>query len=93
MEIHILETWGDLFYVGLTGVEILDQDGKSIPLTISMLDASPRDMNSIQGGTGDYRTLDKLVDGVNNTTDDRHMWLIPFNQGETHKITIDLAKS
>jgi Domain of unknown function (DUF4457) len=24
IEINITETWGDLFYVGLTGIEILD---------------------------------------------------------------------
>lgn len=50
-------------------------------------------MNTIQGHGSDYRTLDKLFDGVNNTTDDHHMWLIPFNQGEKHSITIDLGKS
>ena len=27
---------------------------------------------------GDPRTVDKLVDGVNSTYDDRHMWLAPF---------------
>ena len=28
---------------------------------------------------GDARTLDKLVDGLNDTVDDRHMWLSPLN--------------
>lgn len=40
------------------------------------LDATPRDLNG-EGGC-DVRTLDKLVDGVNNTTLDLHMWMIPF---------------
>lgn len=49
-------------------------------------------MNSIPGYGSDYRTLDKLFDSVNNTMDDHHMWLIPFNKGENHTITIDLGK-
>jgi len=36
--------------------------------------------------------LENLVDGVNNTREDRHIWLIPFNEGEQHVITIDLGK-
>lgn len=27
------------------------------------------------------RTVDKLVDGINKTTDDLHMWLCPFTPG------------
>lgn len=96
MEFNILETWGDLFYVGLTGIEIIDADtGKPIAINMKNIDANPRDMNSL-GGAGssgtDYRTLDKLFDGVNNTMDDHHMWLIPFNKGEKHTIRIDLGR-
>ena len=46
-------------------------------------------MNSIPGYSGDYRTLEKLIDGVNNTQNDKHMWLIPYNWGENHIIIID----
>jgi hypothetical protein len=52
--------------------------------------ATPRDLNSIPGYGGDYRTLDKLFDGTNVTTDDRHMWLIQFNKGLSHTIVISL---
>lgn len=58
-----------------------------------MLDANPRDMNSIQGYGSDYRTLDKLVNKINNTNDDHNMWLIPFNKGENHILKIDLGKT
>lgn len=94
LELHITETWGDLFYVGLTGIEIIDSIGNPIPINIGNVIANPRDMNSMGGGQGnDYRTLDKLIDGVNNTMDDHHMWLIPFNEGEVHSIIIDLGKA
>lgn len=38
-------------------------------------------MNVISGHSGDYRTLDKLIDNINITNDDKHMWLIPFTFG------------
>lgn len=36
--------------------------------------------------------MDKLINDVNNTIDDRNMWLIPYNVGEDHKITINLGR-
>ena len=53
--------------------------------------AEPRDMNCIPGHGQDHRTLEKLFNGKNNTTDDRNMWLIPFNKGENHTLTIDFG--
>ena len=35
LNFNIVETWGDLFYVGLTGIEILDERGQVIPVNIS----------------------------------------------------------
>ena len=79
IEINITETWGDIFYAGLNGLEVLDQNMQPIPIDIGSISANPRDMNSIPGYSGDYRTLEKLIDGVNNTQNDKHMWLIPYN--------------
>lgn len=61
-----------------------------MPLSIAQLDASPRDLQEISGGT-DIRTLDKLINGVNVTMDDVNMWLIPFTQGSDHVLTVDLG--
>jgi hypothetical protein len=71
-------TWGDANFVGLTGLELLSPQLTPIPLTADMLSAHPRDINSVPGHSGDNRTLDKLVDGVNVTVDDNHMWLAPL---------------
>jgi protein JBTS26 len=92
IEMDISESWGDMFYVGLNGIELIDDAGELIPVDAKNLDANPRDMNSIQGHGRDQRTLDKLVNGVNNTTSDENMWLIPYNTGESHTITIDLGR-
>ena len=35
-------------------------------------------MNVLEGVSGDVRTPEKLVDGVNSTLDGRHMWLAPI---------------
>lgn len=39
--------------------------------------AYPDSVNVLENVSGDVRTPDKLVDGVNNTMDGRHMWLTP----------------
>eukprot|EP00826_Nyctotherus_ovalis_P048329 TRINITY_DN5672_c0_g1_i2.p1 TRINITY_DN5672_c0_g1~~TRINITY_DN5672_c0_g1_i2.p1 ORF type:complete len:283 (-),score=55.93 TRINITY_DN5672_c0_g1_i2:11-859(-) len=81
---------GDLFYAGLAGIEVFSSKGIVGNLQI---DANPRDLNSIPGYSGDYRTLDKLLDGTNNTTDDKHMWMIPFNKRKSHWITLTLPRA
>lgn len=91
-----------MFYVGLNGLEVLNNEGEPIPITVSpdpsissrtSVTANPRDMNSIAGHGSDHRTLEKLFNDRNNTMDDRNMWLIPFNKGEDHTILIDLGET
>ena len=80
IDVWIVDTQGDPWYVGLTGVQLLTVRGgvvQAVPLPPSALAACPRDIN-VDGHVGDDRTLDKLVDGVNLTTQDTHMWLIPY---------------
>ena len=78
VKLELLQTWGDAYYVGLTGVEVLDEQGFPYVLKAEYLFASPKDLNSIQGYSGDYRTVDKLINGNNVTTQDRNMWLTVF---------------
>ncbi|KAF0695250.1 Aste57867_13918 [Aphanomyces stellatus] len=86
-------TWGDRHYVGLTGLSLWvlrpGQHVVSYPLLLNQLDASPRDLHTL-GYAGDPRTLDKLIDGTNNTVDDTHMWLVPF-EGAKADLTIHLG--
>lgn len=91
LEFNITETWGDLFYVGLTGIEVLDTDGRVIP--ILNVEANPKDMNQIAGHGSDYRTLDKLFDKENNTTDDHHMWLIPSTKVKSIRLELTSGSS
>jgi len=42
--------------------------------------APMRDINLLPNSRGDDpRTLEKLADGINNTFDDEHMWLAPYD--------------
>ena len=59
MRINLTETWGDVYYMGLTGLEIVSRDGSAVPLDMSMVDADPRDLHVLPGYEADDRTLDK----------------------------------
>jgi protein JBTS26 len=85
---NIQETWGDFFYVGLTGFSVFDENGDLIHLSAEQVTGNPSDMNVIPGYSGDYRTLDKLTDEENETANDKHMWLIPFTEGQNHYIWV-----
>ena len=37
-----------------------------------------------------FSWLSRLVDGVNVTTSDEHMWLVPFSEGVDHLLTVTL---
>lgn len=52
-------TWGDMHYLGLTGLEVVGRDGEALPVTINMMNGSPRDLHSLPGHENDDRTLDK----------------------------------
>lgn len=54
-------TWGDSHYLGITGLELVGRDGQSLPLDLSMMSASPQDLNDLPGYGSDARTLDKYV--------------------------------
>ena len=57
------------------------------PLTLCPPDiaAFPDSVNILDNVSGDVRTPDKLIDGVNSTHDGRHMWLAPVLPGLVRK--------
>ncbi|XP_073669267.1 katanin-interacting protein isoform X2 [Paramisgurnus dabryanus] len=88
LQLNLVMSWGDPHYIGLTGLEVVGKGGDSIPIDVSMVTASPRDLNDLPEYSNDLRTVDKLFDGVNITMDDKHMWLIPYTSGYDHKLTL-----
>ncbi|XP_014661506.1 PREDICTED: uncharacterized protein KIAA0556-like isoform X2 [Priapulus caudatus] len=93
LELNFTATWGDCHYMGLSGLEVLGSDGEVLPVGADMMDAHPRDLNTLAGIEDDVRTLDKLVDGTNITMNDKHMWLIPFTETQDHRIAIAFANA
>ncbi|XP_072275002.1 katanin-interacting protein [Pyxicephalus adspersus] len=93
LQLNFTMTWGDMHYLGLTGLEIVGQDGDALPLNMNIISASPPDLSVLHNYQDDCRTLDKLINGVNITMEDSHMWLIPFTTGEDHTVTINFDKA
>ncbi|NXU57334.1 K0556 protein, partial [Turnix velox] len=89
--IDIQTTWGDRHYVGLNGIEVFSSKGE--PVQISKITAEPPDINILPAYGSDPRIVTNLIDGVNRTQDDMHLWLAPFTPGKSHFIFIDFADS
>ena len=91
IRMEILQTWGDAFYAGLTGISVEGSTGE-IKLKPTDLKVQPESINCIQGYSSDPRTPDKLINGVNQTTNDVNMWLIPFSKHIEAYIQITLPE-
>ncbi|XP_009323079.1 PREDICTED: uncharacterized protein KIAA0556 homolog [Pygoscelis adeliae] len=89
--IDIQTTWGDRHYVGLNGIEVFSSKGE--PVQISKITAEPPDINILPAYGNDPRIISNLIDGVNRTQDDMHLWLAPFTPGKPHFIFIDFVNS
>jgi len=60
IQLNLITTWGDPYYVGLTGIAILGEGLEPLPLSADQIQASPQDLNDLPEYTDDDRTLDKL---------------------------------
>nr|XP_025866845.1 protein KIAA0556 homolog isoform X1 [Vulpes vulpes] len=87
-QLQLLTSWGDPYYIGLTGLELYDERGEKIPLSENNIAAFPDSVNSLEGVCGDVRTPDKLIDQVNDTSDGRHMWLAPILPGLVNRVYV-----
>jgi hypothetical protein len=52
------------------------------------ISADPEDINILPEYNKDPRVVGNLLDGVNRTRDDVHMWLAPFTKGKKHSVSI-----
>ncbi|XP_041893742.1 katanin-interacting protein isoform X1 [Corvus kubaryi] len=89
--IDIQTTWGDRHYVGLNGIEVFSSKGE--PVQIAKITAEPPDINILPAYGNDPRIVTNLIDGVNRTQDDMHLWLAPFTPGKPHFVFIDFVNS
>ena len=91
----ILGTWGDPHYHGLAALELLDAAGTPLVLRREQVSADPADLNEMQGGGSDPRTVDKLLDSTRVTTNSAHMWLAPWQpqRGAACTLTVQLPRA
>ncbi|NXO02859.1 K0556 protein, partial [Rhinopomastus cyanomelas] len=87
-QFQLLTSWGDPYYIGLNGLELFNEHGDQILLTENNIAAFPDSVNILEDVSGDVRTPDKLIDGVNDTTDGRHMWLAPILPGLVNRVYV-----
>ena len=59
LKLNFTCTWGDPYYLGLTGMEVVGKEGEAVPINIKMMEADPRDLHVLPGYENDDRTLDK----------------------------------
>lgn len=92
VRIYLDTTWGDASYVGLAGLEVLvGQRCVPTKLAVQQLSAKPKDLSEI-GCFDDPRKLCNLLNGLNDTADDTHMWLVPYTKGSDHYVEINLQR-
>jgi hypothetical protein len=110
LRLDIYSTWGDQNYVGLNGLEFFDgsgaliqpnlggmvpSDSNSRDVCIISIEANPPGLGSLVGGdVEDPRKVSNLLDGVNITRNDLHVWLAPqinamCSEGIDHLQTTD----
>lgn len=87
-KLELLDTWGDLYYIGLNGIQLFDPSGNEIHLTEKEIAAFPSSVNILGQVVDDVRTPDKLIDGVHDTKDGHHMWLAPILPGQINYVYI-----
>lgn len=83
--IEVLEqNHGDKWYMGLSGLEVLDVEGRVV--AVAEIAAFPSDVNVLKDlglvsahAPVDPRTIDKLINGIHVTSEDGNMWLAPTN--------------
>ncbi len=57
--LNFLTTWGDPYYLGMTGLELFDSRGDKVQISDEMVTADPVDLHVLPGYEDDVRTLDK----------------------------------
>lgn len=59
-----------------------------VMFSLAQISADPADINVLPEYSNDPRVVQNLLDGVNQTRDDLHMWLAPFSPGRPHTVSL-----
>jgi hypothetical protein len=79
MKIVFTSNYGNFDYVGITGIQFLDEKGKPISIENAIsIGALPKDINTVNNNFGDPRIFENIFNSLNEVTDDYYMWLTVF---------------
>ena len=90
IRINILSNYGNQLSVGLTGINLIDDELKIIkPNSAAAIGALPKDLRTVYEDEDDYRIFENLFNENNNTIDVNNMWLTLINQHPFIEICFD----
>lgn len=67
-KLNLYSTHGDLFYIGLNGIEVYDQTGKDVCRSrrdSCRIYANPEGVHTLNGMGSDTRVISNTIDGQN----------------------------
>ena len=91
--IILLSNYGHSEHIGLTGIEIYDDKGViDVANRAKGIWTQPKDLNTVYNDNYDDRIFENTFNGVNNTTNQSHMWLTCLLDGNiTSKPYIEIT--
>lgn len=89
-QLHLYNTWGDPYYVGLNEIQLYDENGEEIEIGPDQVSAVPDSVNCLYRDEtmrgGDVRTPDKLINHVTSDDSARNSWLAPILPNSANKV-------
>ena len=90
IRINILSNYGNQLSVGLTGINLIDNNLNKINYeSTSAIGALPKDLRTVYENEQDFRIFENLFNGENNTVDENNMWLTLINHNPFIEICFD----
>ena len=90
--IILLSNYGHCEHIGLTGIEIYDDRGMvDVANRAKGIWTQPKDLNTVYNDSYDDRIFENTFNGVNNTTNQSHMWLTCLEGNTTSKPYIEMS--
>ena len=80
IRIQLLSNYGHHFFIGLTGINLIDKDDNIINIEdANSIGALSKDLRTIYNNENDYRVFENTFSNINNTIDENCMWLTVKN--------------
>ena len=90
IRINILSNYGNQLSVGLTGINLIDNNLQKINIeSACAIGALPKDLRTVFRNESDFRIFENLFNDENNTIDENNMWLTLISHDPHIEICFD----